>query len=544
MLSEVLSGAVKVRQVLLEEPGYLLARVEVRGGLCYAEAAPAGPGSTPVAWPSLQGLARPVADRKTDSGHRLVFFRDIMGRSLIEEMGSGGMPARRAIDTAISLGGVLRNLHLKGMVLGYIGPESVFRAPDGTITVSAGLRGVPESHFSAPEAVGTRPIDPRSDVFALGTFLTRLLAGADDHDSVIRAWNSMDPDLRSVIERMVAEDPGDRPSNMAEVISLLRGLELAVPPAPHPEPAAVMPPMAEPPAGPERRRRRGLLPVVIIAALAVLAVVYVLFSPGPSDGPGGSGPPVEPTPDTLATPPADTLPPAADSAAVPGGVSVADAVVWISNCTGAGGAASAFREGPARDYPHAYPSTGARRTSSVLLVRRSEPGTSLRGQPEWPLAESLASWDTTMAILPVDVTILLGTDLSYPGVNASVLRDPSSPADTIYVDVVNQGLQYTLDGAGPASWTRALLDGRCVELGGIEYLISVVDARDGDRSPNEEIGLAALLDRTTFLYRTDSGLLPGFEGCVRQLLQAVPDEVAGPPDSVPVPDFWVLLGRS
>jgi len=72
----------------------------------------------------------------------------------------------------------------------------------------------------------------------------------------------------------------------------------------------------------------------------------------------------------------------------------------------------------------------------------------------------------------------------------------------------------------------------------------VVDARDGDRSPNEEIGLAALLDRTTFLYRTDSGLLPGFEGCVRQLLQAVPDEVAGPPDSVPVPDFWVLLGRS
>ena len=543
MLSDVLSGAVRIRQVLLEEPGYLLARVEVRGGLCYAEAAPAGAGSQPVAWPSIQGLARPVADRRTDSGHRLVFFRDIMGRSLIEENGAGGMPARRALDTAISLGGVLRNLHLKGIVLGYIGPESVFRAPDGTITVSAGLRGVPESHFSAPEAVGTRPLDPRSDVFALGTFLTRLLAGADDHDSVIRAWNSMDPGLRAVVERMVAEDPGDRPSNMAEVLGLLRGLDLAVPPAGGIEPAPAVQASAEPPAAPDRKRRRGLLPIVIIAALALLAVIYVLFSPGPAGG-GDSGSATETPPDTLAPLPLDTMPPEADSTAVPGGASMADAVVWISNCTGAGGAASAFREGPARGYPHAYPSTGARRSSSILLVRRSEPGTGLEGQPEWPLAESLAAGDSTMAILPVDVTILLGTDLSYPGVNASILHDPSSPAETIYVDVVNQGLQYTLEGAGPASWTKALLDGRCVDLGEIEYLISVVDARDGDRSPNDEIGLSAVLDRTTFLYRTDSGLLPGFEGSVRQLLQAVPDEVAGPPDSVPVPDFWVLLGRS
>jgi hypothetical protein len=149
-----------------------------------------------------------------------------------------------------------------------------------------------------------------------------------------------------------------------------------------------------------------------------------------------------------------------------------------------------------------------------------------------------------MVVLPVDVTILLGTDLSYPGVNGSALVEPSAPVDTIFVDIVNQGLQYTLDGTGPAAWMKALIDGRSVILGEIEYLISVVDTRDGDRSPNEETGLPSLLETTTFLYRTDSGLLPGFEGTIRQVLQAVPDEVAGPPDSIPIPDFWVLLGRS
>jgi hypothetical protein len=178
------------------------------------------------------------------------------------------------------------------------------------------------------------------------------------------------------------------------------------------------------------------------------------------------------------------------------------------------------------------------------MLRRTDPGLGLERQPLWPLAASLASSDTSIRILPVDITILLGSDLSYPGVNDGVLGAPSAPEDTIFIDIINQGLQYTLDGAGPASWTRSLIDGRSVELGGIEYLMCVVDTRDGDRIPNEEIALPALLDRTTFLYRTDSGLMPGIEGSIRQMLQAVPDDVAGPPEGMPVPDLWVLLGRS
>ncbi len=544
MLSEVLSRAVRIRQILLEEPGYILARVEVKGGTCYAEAAPAGSVNQLLAWPSVQGLVRPVADRKTESGHRMVIFRDTIGRCLLEEIPSGGLQVRKVLDVVISVAGILRNLHLKGVVLGYIGPESVFTAPDGSISVTAGLRGVPAGHFSAPESVDSRPMDPRSDIFALGTFLTRLLAGSDEHEPIIRAWNEMDPGLRSLVEKMVSEDPGKRPANVSEMLAGLRDISTDAPPPVGPSEQPGIQTVEAPPAPrSERRRRKGLLPIVIIAVLALLAAGYVLFAPGPGEERDAGTPPEEiiTTPDTSVSTPPDTL--SADPPPV-AGASVQETVLWISNCTGTSGSASAFREGPARDYPHAYPSTGARRASSVLLLRRSEIGLGLRQQPAWPLAESLAAADTSMVVLPVDVTILLGTDLSYPGVNGSALVEPSAPADTIFVDIVNQGLQYTLDETGPAAWMKALIDGRSVILAGIEYLISVVDTRDGDRSPNEETGLPSLLETTTFLYRTDSGLLPGFEGTIRQLLQAVPDEVAGPPDSIPIPDFWVLLGRS
>jgi hypothetical protein len=116
--------------------------------------------------------------------------------------------------------------------------------------------------------------------------------------------------------------------------------------------------------------------------------------------------------------------------------------------------------------------------------------------------------------------------------------------ETLYVDVVNQGLQYSLEGVGPATWVTGIIDGRSVLIGGEEYFVEVIDYRDGDRIPNEEIAIPRLLDSTAFIYRSDSGVLPEFEGRMRSVLQALPDEVSGPPDGVPVPDLWVVLGRA
>jgi hypothetical protein len=177
-----------------------------------------------------------------------------------------------------------------------------------------------------------------------------------------------------------------------------------------------------------------------------------------------------------------------------------------------------------------------------LLLRRNDTGLPLSRQRSWQVALALSSADTGLAIRPVDLTVLLGRDLSYPGLDSGVLSDDSTAAETVFVEVVNQGLQYTLDGAGPAAWFAEALDGRSVTLGGNDYIISISDIRDGDREPNEDIGIPALLDSTMFLYRSDSGLLPELEGKLRSYVQALPDEISGPPQGVPVPDIWVLLG--
>lgn len=538
-----------MRSILFEEPGYILARVDVRGGVYLACAREPGDPGTATVWPDVAGLLRHTAEKRAQSGERVLVFRTTGGRSMLERLEEGPLAAREAAAAAIEIATTLRSLHLRGIVLGYLGPESLFIAPDGRVQILGDLRGVPDSPFAAPEASGGRPMDPRSDVFALGTLLTRLLAGGDGHGHVVEAWNDMDPGLKSLVERMVPDEPSERYSNMAEVLTGLRSLPFTAPPAldsPEAGRTAVRPDQEAPGASRRRRhssRRLGLVPMILIAACALAAALFVLLSPTPgnsgeasTDDLEGAGPDtVETVPDTGAAP-VDTVP--AETASVTG------TVLWVSNCTGTSGAASGFRSGPARDYPLVYTSTGASRPSSLLLVRRAGIGMGSEGMPHLGLAEELSSGGGGLTIVPVDMTVLLGEDLSYPGTVPGVFLEPLDPVDTVFVDVVNQGLQYTLEGLGPAAWLAGRIDGASVSLGGEEHLVSVVDIRDGDRIPNEETGIPALLDRTTFLYRDDSGAMPELEGRVRQMLQAVPDEVTGPPDGVPVPDIWVLLGRN
>jgi hypothetical protein len=154
----------------------------------------------------------------------------------------------------------------------------------------------------------------------------------------------------------------------------------------------------------------------------------------------------------------------------------------------------------------------------------------------------LAGRDSILPVAPVDVTIMLGTDLSYAGFNEGAFTAPSSPTDTLYVDIVNQGIQYRLDGQGAASWLASRLDGRSLALEGGEYLLVVVDTRDGDREPNEELGFPGVLGSTFFMYSQERPGAAALESAVRIALQAVPDETAGA-GAVPVPDAWVLLGR-
>ncbi len=548
MLSEFLSSLCHVTSFILQEQDYILARVEVKGSAYIAEAAARvdDPTSSRI-WPPAAGTMRPALDRK-ESGRRLLLYKDTGGRLLTEKLGAGALSEDEAKSVTAALAGTLRNLHTRGFFMGYIGPENVYLQPDGTPLILAGARGIPSSPFSAPEVLSSAPVDPRSDIFALGTLMFRLVSGSDDREMQLEAWQKLSTQFTDLMERMVDENPSRRHANLA---SLIQDLTRSSQPAP---PAFRSPARRKAPApvetveqrGTERRgTRRRWLPIAAVAGLGLVAALFVLFTPSPGT-PSDQGSAV----DSLPAPPGDSLP-SEDPSLAPDsedGTPFADpsqTIVWISNCSGISGAASDFRTGPARDFPVVYPSTGSgTRRSTVFLLRRDDFSLPLTSQFHWRSAVALLASDSTLSATPVDMTILLGRDLSYPGLDRGALSaDTTAPAETVFVDVVNQGLQYTLEGSGPATWVAEALEGRRVSLAETRYIIHVVDVRDGDRIPNEETGLPAVLDSTVFLYRSDEGALPEMEGVLRSYFQAIPDEISGPPQGVPIPDIWVVLGH-
>jgi hypothetical protein len=548
MLSESLSALCRITSVILEEESYLLARVDVKGSPYIAEVVPKSDDpSRARIWPAVPGILRPSHDNRERTGFRILLYKDSGGRFLSEKTASGPLSEDEARSLATSLSATLRSLHTRGFVVGYIGPECIWLGPDGNPLLLAGVRGVPRTPFAPPEALAGPPVDPRTDIFALGTLMFRAVAGSDDREEQLAAWGRLSPGFSSLVERMVAEKPENRHASMAALIQDLTRPAPELPPVKVRQEAVqeLRSFQQDSSAEPERRAERkhpSWVPFAVVGGLALAAALFVLFSPGlgPSQGSPGETDSLPPT-DSLAEAPFDSLSP--DTVQIPGFATPSETVVWVSNCTGTSGAASDFRSGPASSFAQVYASSGAGvRDGSILFLRRSDIGSSLSAQFHWQVAQALCEADTSLEVQPVDMTVLLGRDLSYPGLAAGVLSGDSLAADTVYVEVVNQGLQYTLDGSGPAAWLANALDGKQVTLGGNPYIIQVADIRDGDRTPNEDTGVPALLDSTLFLYRSDSGLMSEFEGRLRSYVQALPDEVSGPPQDVPVPDIWILLG--
>ena len=586
MLSERLSAEFELLETIFEVDDYLLARVRDGERTLIAEVTP-----SPVAeaessrknparrmsFPeNIDGVVYPLEKRSLASGEMLLLFRDSSGFTQLHAewagKSSGGFGVDRTLSMLEKLCPLLRSLHDSGQVLGYLGPEMIMLDSGGRPHLRAGRRGVPDLPFSAPEAVGVVPRDPRSDCFALGTFLFRLIAGTDDRSRQVDAWNSLGSRVSRLIERMVSDAPSDRFPNflrlsreIGEVRAEIAGI--GVTPSGDGSGAGrswTRPAMGSgagdedeggPPGGADsggRTRKRSLrvvLPVVAAAAIAAL----IVFQPWNCD----SGP-TSPEEDISAAgttgearfvPPADTVSTPAEADTVEADVApdLFDApdevVIWVSNHSGVTGTATEFRNGPARDFSQVYPSTGQGvRASSAIMCRRADPWTALSELPVARHAESLAAADSIADLRPVDLSILLGRDLSHSGTNDGFLGQVSNPACTLFVEVVNYGLQYSLDGLGPATWVSARIDGRSIVWNEVECVLLVTDTRDGDRYPNEELGLVSPLESTVFLYTREFEAAERAESALRQYFQALPDDVEGSPVDLPVPDLWVLLG--
>jgi serine/threonine protein kinase len=216
------------------------------------------------------------------------------------------LPPARALAIAQQIGEALEHMHGHGVVHRDLKPENVLVTSTGQVKIidfgialdKAARRltwyglsatiGTPD--YIAPEQIGGRRGDARTDVYALGTILYEMLTGhlpfsGPNALAVMRAKTDgeprppsyfvpgFDPSLEAILLKAIERDPRDRYQTAAEFLHDLRN------------PSAVPP--RDPLTGAGRRRglgsipRRLAMPLLIVAILAGLALLVWLSSRGP-----------------------------------------------------------------------------------------------------------------------------------------------------------------------------------------------------------------------------------------------------------------------
>jgi serine/threonine-protein kinase len=225
-------------------------------------------------------------------------------RNLMEQ--EHPLPTARALAIAQQIGGALQHMHEHGVVHRDLKPENILVTSAGQVKIIdfgialdrsarrltwVGLSatiGTPD--YIAPEQIGGRRGDARTDIYALGTILYEMLTGnlpfsGPNALAVMRAKTDgeprlpsyfvpgFDPSLEAILLKAIERDPRDRYQTAAEFLHDLRN------------PAAVPP--RDPLTGAGRRRRRVGIPrrlarpLLIVAILAGLASLVWLTSRRP-----------------------------------------------------------------------------------------------------------------------------------------------------------------------------------------------------------------------------------------------------------------------
>ncbi|MBI5069538.1 MAG: protein kinase [Deltaproteobacteria bacterium] len=208
----------------------------------------------------------------------------LRGQTLGERLEQGPLARAEALRIAVEISEALAHAHGQGVVHRDLTPGNVFLCEDGRVKVldfglahafgrrrSAG--GTPA--YMAPEQWRGAPEDERTDVFALGVLLFKMLAGSlpfpdDDQGREVtgpdRAPGLSIPDAPAVaalVARMLAKDPVQRPRDGAEVRDALVTFARELQRTPSSGSAPVL----------ARPRRRIGLKLALAAALMALAVV-------------------------------------------------------------------------------------------------------------------------------------------------------------------------------------------------------------------------------------------------------------------------------
>jgi hypothetical protein len=219
-------------------------------------------------------------------GNRIIICEHVVGESLAEELDAAGpLPERQAGVLVSQVAKAVAELQELGFPHGGVSLETLIREPPtGDLPRTGRVRLLQFPQVGDPHLVRLRPwhgddqlrqlgrraasiapellhpglvCDPRTDVYAIGTVLAAVLVGrppfwtGDPEETLRRAASGPDPrelatqgvspGMATLICRLLAADPDERPPNAAAAAALIAahfGLAAASPIAP---PAVVMP---------------------------------------------------------------------------------------------------------------------------------------------------------------------------------------------------------------------------------------------------------------------------------------------------------------
>jgi eukaryotic-like serine/threonine-protein kinase len=143
-----------------------------------------------------------VHDIGSDRDIDFIAMEHVEGRPLNEVISPTGLPAKQAVAYAVQIAGALACAHAAGVVHRDLKPGNIMIAREGmvklldfglarktpagggpgAVTVRHEIAGTPQ--YMSPEQIRGEPLDYRSDMFAFGAVLYRMLTGRDLFDRV------------------------------------------------------------------------------------------------------------------------------------------------------------------------------------------------------------------------------------------------------------------------------------------------------------------------------------------------------------------------
>lgn len=208
------------------------------------------------------GLSHPnichIYEIGEDGDDLFIAMERLTGESLAERLQRGPLPPQEAAQVALGALAALEVVHARGLLHRDLKPSNVFLTPHGVKLLDFGLAmpiatrsdadhtgpmltlpgtvlGTPG--YMAPEQILAKPIDARTDLYALGAMLFEMLSGKPPFDAsgpaemLARALSERPPALGGspavvaidrVVQRALARNPDDRHPDAASMAQELR----------------------------------------------------------------------------------------------------------------------------------------------------------------------------------------------------------------------------------------------------------------------------------------------------------------------------------